>query len=704
MHGEGYTRVRSSKNAAVTPVGDLRMDPRHAILFEPVTVGPKVLRNRFYQVPHASGFGTRRPHAQAAFRAIKAEGGWGGVCVEYSPVSADAEEAPFIAADLRDERDANALAIVIDAIHAHGSLAGVELFHGGASSNNMLARHSRIAPSQSAVSSKWGSLPRTMTPDDIVRVQRDFTTAARRARDAGADIVYVYGAHGYLLTQFLSTATNQRTDGYGGTLANRARFQLETLEQVRSAIGDDCAIATRICIDGRDEVPGIHIDEMLDFVRMSDPLVDLFDVIVGSWPEDSGTSRYYPEGHQLPWSARVREATTKPIVGVGRFTSADQMAQVIRTGALDLIGAARPAIADPFIPAKIASGRVAEIRECTGSNICIMREESFGQIGCVQNATAGEEFRRGWHPEHAATTVDPSRPVLIIGAGPAGMECAVVLGRRGFNAVHLVDAADEIGGHLTWTRRLPSLGEWGRITDWRSTALAALDNVAVITGRRLCVDDVLDYGASIVIVATGSRWATDGSQAPAKQITGATRYLTPEAIMSGARPEGRSVVVYDGDGYFVAPGIAELLAAEGFAVHLVTPFSVVSPISDSTLEGRMLRQHLHDCGVAMTTNMTVRHRDAGSVSGTTQFGEPCSIAADDLVLVTRRIPENALHGALVAEPAALDRAGITNVHLIGDAAAPRLISESVFDGHRLAMEIDSVDPSVPWSVLREPPT
>jgi len=666
------------------------MDPRHAILFEPVRIGPKTLPNRFYQVPHASGFGVRMPETQAAFRGIKAEGGWGGVCVEYGPVSVDADEAPHIAAYLRDDRDRDALRLTADAIHAHGSLAGMELYHGGNSSKNVVARLPRIAPSASAAGVHWGSAAREMTLDDIERVQADFVASAVLARDAGFDIVYVYGAHGYLLTQFLSRTLNRRTDGYGGPLENRARFVLETLERVRDAIGDDCAVATRICIDGRRGVPGVLIEEMLQFVELASPLVDLFDVTAGSWPEDSGTSRYYPEGHQLPWTSQVRQATSKPIVGVGRYTSADQMAALIRSGDFDLIGGARPAIADPFLPEKIAQGRLGDIRECTGANVCILKEEGFGHVGCVQNATAGEEFRRGWHPEVFNPTSKPETSVLVIGAGPAGMECAIVLGRRGFEAVHLVDADEEPGGRITWTRRLPGLGDWGRIADWRRTQIAGLANVEFIGGRHMTVDDVLDYGADIVIVATGSTWAGDGSlPGTTAAIAGASGVLTPERVMTGERPQGQRVVVFDADGYYVGPGIAELLAAEGYDVHLVAQDETVSPMSDGTLEGPMLRQHLHDVGVTMHTGITLTARRPGVVVGKTVYGDPWSLETDDLVLVTHQRPEDDLYRSLAESPESLAAAGITALHLIGDAASPRWISESVFDGHRLGRELGS---------------
>src|SRR6516164_2094714 len=688
------------------------MDARHAILFEPVPIGPKTLPNRFYQVPHASGFGSGRPRTQAAFRAIKAEGGWGGVCVEYAPISPDTDEIPAIAADIWDDRDARALGLSAEAIHAHGSLAGLELYHGGASSFNASSRLVRLAPSQLTAELQWGGLAKQMDAADIARTQRDWVRAARRAVDVGFDIVYVYGAHGYLMTQFLSAHINRRTDGYGGSLANRGRFWLEALAAVREAVGGECAVATRIAlhgdsgVPGAETLPGIHADEMLTLVKMADDLVDLWDVTVGSWPEDSGTSRYFPEGHERPWAHRVREATAKPVVAVGRYTSPGLMAEVIRSGAVDLIGSARQAIADPFLPRKVAEGRLDEIRECTGSNICILREESFNHVGCVQNATAGEEYRRGWHPESVPATADPGRSVLVVGAGPAGMECAVMLGKRGFAAVHLVEAEPEIGGRLRWTRRLPTLGDWGRIIDWRAVQLAKLPGVKLITGRSLAAADVLDYGADLVVLATGSSWRGDGAQPGYPDpMPGADpalpHVLTPEQVCAGKRPPGRRVMVYDTDGYYVASGVAELLAAEGFEVTAVTTFAVLSPVSDETLEGDMLRAHLHGAGVAVQHATTITGIGAGSVTGQGRHGEPWSAACDGVVLVTQQASQDALYTELAGDEPALAAAGISGLYRIGDAVAPRIISEAIFDGHRLAREIDQDRPAQPAPYRRE---
>ncbi|MGH2996757.1 MAG: FAD-binding protein, partial [Gaiellaceae bacterium] len=426
-------------------------DPRHDILFEPIRIGPKTLMNRFYQVPHCTGFGVQKPRAQARYRATKAEGGWAAVCTEYCAVSPDSDETPFISARLWDDGDLRALSLMCEEVHEQGALAGVELHHSGVHCPRREYRLPALAPSQLA-SDYLLVTPKAMEKEDIRRIEADWAAAARRAREAGFDIVYVYGAHSYLPMQFLSPFYNKRTDEYGGSLENRARFWLETLEAVREAVEDGCAIAARIAVDALGPY-GVELEEGLAFVGLADPLVDLWDVNVGSaleWSVDSGPSRFFPQGHQLEWTGRVREATAKPIVGVSRLTDPDRMAEIVRSGVWDVIGAARPSIADPFLPRKIEEGRLDEIRECIGCNICIPKSDPGGNIGCTQNATAGEEFRRGWHPERFEPAENRDRDVLVVGAGPAGMECAIVLGKRGFRRVHLVDAEVEIGGIMRW--------------------------------------------------------------------------------------------------------------------------------------------------------------------------------------------------------------------------------------------------------------
>jgi dimethylamine/trimethylamine dehydrogenase len=544
---------------------------------------------------------------------------------------------------------------------------------------------------------------------DIRRVQAEWVRAARRARDVGFDIVYVYGAHGYLPVQFLSPFYNHRTDEYGGSFENRARFWLELLEQVREAVGDDCAVACRVAVEALGPA-GVELAEGLAFVSAADELVDLWDVNVGSiaeWSKDSGSSRFFPAGYQLEWTGRVREATAKPIVGVGRLTDPDQMAEVVRSGAWDLIGAARPSIADPFLPHKIEQGRYGEVRECIGCNVCVLKSESFGHLGCTQNATAGEEHRRGWHPERFSRASNADRDVLIVGAGPSGMECAIVLGKRGLRRVHLVDADSEPGGAMRWIPNLPGLGEWRRVVNWRVVQISRLRNVELICGAALDAAAIREYGAEIVVLATGARWSGDGVNATTHTpITGADAglewVLTPEQVMlEHKRPPGERVVVYDAEGYFMGAGMAELLALEGHRVQLVTSLDKISPISDQTLEGPLLRRRLHDAGVQMRPGLTLNEIHPRGAVAVDEFDEPLELPADGFVLVTQRRSDDALYCDLSADRDALAGAGIEALHRVGDCVAPRLLADAIFDGHRLGREIDSPDPAVPLPYRRE---
>lgn len=675
---------------------------RHRVLFEPLEIGPKVLKNRFYQVPQCTGFGTEKPWSQAEHRAVKAEGGWAGVCTEWAPIGPESDEKPFVSARVWSDADAENLAVMCDAVHLHGALAGLELGHSGAHATGYESRLATLAPSQLASDFLPHSVPKAMEQSDIDRVQDEWVVAARRARAAGFDIVYVYGGHSYLPLQFLSPFYNKRTDGYGGSLENRARFWLETLEAVRETVADDCAIAVRFCVEALGPA-GVSLDEGLAFIRIADALVDLWDVNVGShseWSKDSGSSRFFTAGYQLEWTGRVREATGKPIVGVGRLTDPDQMAGIVRSGVWDLIGAARPSIADPFLPRKIEEGRIDDIRECIGCNICAATSDRFGHLRCTQNATAGEEFRRGWHPEKYTPTTSGERNVLIVGAGLAGIECAIVLGKRGVRHVQVVDKAADIGGIGAWIPRLPGMGEWIRLLDYRRRQLDKLTNVSVTPSVEFDPQQVRTYGADVVVIASGATWARDGicgaAHEPIAGVTEASEsVLTPEDVMvHGRRPAGGTVVVYDGEGYFMGSSIAEQLAGEGFAVELVTPLDKAAPFCDNTLEGAFVRQRLHDLGVRVRAQVVLSEIRVDGVRGETVFGDPVEIATDGIVLVTQRVSEDGLYRELVSDRTALRDAGVSAVYRIGDCVAPRLLADVIFDGHRLAREIDSADPGV----------
>ncbi len=668
----------------------------HDILFETVRVGSKTLRNRFYQTPHCTGFGTEKPHTQALHRGVKAEGGWAVVCTEYCSISPESEDSPFVSATLWDDDDVRALALTVDEAHRHGALAGVQLWHGGYDVENRGSRLPPLSPSGLPVMTNSSRVTRAMDRDDIRRVQGDWVAAAHRARSAGFDLLYVFGSHGYLPTQFLSERTNLRTDSYGGSFENRARFWLETIELVREAVGDDLAVAVRIAADTLD-LSGVTREEGAAFMRAADHLVDLWDLSIGvaAGPGrlDSGPSRFTAQGYQREWTAPLREATAKPIVGVGRYTDPDLMAEVIRSGVQDLIGAARPSIADPFLPSKIEAGRYEDIRPCIGCNACYSRANYSRHLGCTQNPTAGEEYRRSWHPERVPQGENLDRSILIVGAGPAGLECGLTLARRGFPRIEIVDAADRAGGCVDLLRRLPGLAEWGWLVDYRLRQLARL-GVPVRLETRMDADAVRAAGAELVVLATGSRWALDGRNGiDHGALPGADAVrpdvMTPEQIVrEGKRPPDRRAVVIDYDGYLVGACVAELLATEGYEVTIVTPHSVVSPVADEMLEGIPARRRLAGLGVAAVREASVARVEPGSVH--LRGGQV--IAVDGVVLVTQRVPVDDLHGELASDTARLAAAGITRLLRAGDCIAPRLLPDAVFDGHRLARELDEPRP------------
>ena len=386
----------------------------------------------------------------------------------------------------------------------------------------------------------------------------------------------------------------------------------------------------------------------------------------------------------------MKTVTSKPVVGVGRFTSPDAMVSQIRRGVLDFIGAARPSIADPFLPNKIDNGDVDDIRECIGCNICVTGDYTMTPIRCTQNPTMGEEWRKGWHPERApARTGDDD--FLIVGAGPAGLECARMLGRRGYS-VHLVEGQEELGGRVTRESQLPGLKAWARVRDYRLGQLRKMPEVEILRGSPVTAEDVLEFGARRVVLATGARWRRDGiGRAHTRPIPGFDlegRIFTPDDVLDARQVRG-PVVIFDDDHFYLGGVLAEKLRGDGVEVALVTPAEKVSAWTVNTLEQHSIQTHLLQLGVDVLANRNLVDFDGARVLLECVYtGRRIELEAASIVTVTSRLPNDELATALDGLSDQVFAAGIRSVTSIGDCWAPSTIAAGVYAGHRYAREFD----------------
>ena len=680
------------------------MTSRYDILFQPIQIGPVTAPNRFYQVPHCNGFGWRMPEGMAAMRGMKAEGGWGVVCTEETEIHYTSDLSPFFEGRIWSDDDIPAWQLMTEAVHKHGALAGIELTYNSHDAANLYSRAAAFGPRSAGITGGSGYEPgqsRAASKEDLKQVRKWHRNAAIRAKKAGFDIVYCYAAHNMTLAYHLLSKDNDRSDEYGGSLENRVRFLRELIEDTKDAVGDTCAVAVRFAVDELLGVDGMqHNGEARDIVGMLAELPDLWDVNISNWANDSVTSRFGKEGHQEKYISFVKKLTTKPVVGVGRYTSPDSMVSAIERGIMDLIGAARPSIADPFLPNKIKENRHEDIRECIGCNICVTGDTRFVPIRCTQNPTMGEEWRRGWHPEIIAPKKSKDE-ILIVGAGPAGLEAASALGQRGYHVI-LTDARREAGGRVLLESALPNLNEWRRVVDYRITKINKTENIFFYPSSPMTAQDILETGTPHIILATGATWRRDGmGRYLTRPVTGNGKIFTPDDLMNHNLPSGK-VIIYDDDHYYMGGVLAELLAQPeaGCEVTLITPAPSISYWTQFTLEQDRILKRMHDLNITLLPNHVIASYDpkAATVTNVITSAET-TLPCDAIVMVTDRIPNDTLYHEL--QPA-LAEGKIKTLRLIGDAEAPNIIAQAIFSGHLAAREFDeTIDPDItPFKVPR----
>jgi 2,4-dienoyl-CoA reductase (NADPH2) len=649
-------------------------------LWTPLQLGPVTTRNRIVFSAHLTNYARNgKPTEQhSAYYAARAAGGAGLIITEeHSTHPTDWPYEKLIHGFHRDVIPG--YRNITSAVHQHRTPIFAQINHNGGQASSMYSRLPVWAPSAVA-DPLFREVPKAVTQSDIDDIIAGYVTVAENCAEGGFDGIELQCSHSSIVRGFLSPATNKRTDQYGGTLSNRARLLLDISSAVRKAIGNDLALGVRLCGDEFIE-GGTTIDEAVEIAKLVEASgnVDYINTSIGVATASLfmiEASMHIPPGYATFIPSAIRKAVDLPVVGVGRFKDPLQAERALADGHCDLVGVVRGQIADPDFAAKARAGATDDIRLCLSCNQeCVGRMGLNRWLGCIENPQTGREAE--WKAtQHVKLSPTPTH-VLVVGAGPAGLQAAIAAARNG-HRVTVLEKEELAGGQVRLAASVPNRAEFGDLIRNQLTECKRL-GVAIEYGVSAWPGLVLERNAQHVVVATGAEpqqpwWvAGEGVNIGVADV---------RHVLEGSADPFGTVVIIDEIGFHHATSVAELLADRGCNVEIVTPGMVVGQDLGITLDMENWLIRAHAKGIMQSTDLvpmglagnelTLLHHPTGTNDTRTP---------DWVVLAVPPQPVEWLYHDLSSN-AALAQAGIT-ISRVGDAVAPRRAHAAVIDGERI---------------------
>jgi 2,4-dienoyl-CoA reductase-like NADH-dependent reductase (Old Yellow Enzyme family)/thioredoxin reductase len=675
--------------------------PPYEVLLTPLAVKGVTIRNRVMSTAHTSGAGEdgKPKERYQRYHEEKARGGIGLTVVGGSAaVAPDTPGAAMLHLDASTDAIVPWYRQLAERIHQHGATAFGQLAHMGRRAN--YDNEHWIAPvAPSAVREPTHrAFPRVAESWDIERLTNGFAAAARRVRDGGLDGVELSATHGHLIDQFWSPRVNHRRDGYGGSLRNRMRFSLELLEAVRAAVGDDFVVGLRM---SGDELiaGGLTGDDCIQIatILVEEGGVDYLSVLGGQAENLPSHAAIFPGMHTRPapfasFARAIKRAVTVPVFYAQRVPDLGTAARLVAAGDVDMVGMTRAHLADPHIVAKLSSGRTDEIRPCVGANYCIDRLYAGGQAFCLHNAATGREQTM----PHVIDRAPRRRRIVIVGAGPGGLEAARVCAERGHEVI-LFERSGQTGGRVAQAAKATWRAPLRDITRWLERRVRAL-GVDVRLGTAADADTIVATEPDVVVLATGGE--------PARPpMLGAEHAVTTIELLESPRYGGQALV-FDDNGAEPALSAAELLALNGAAVTFVTPDPAPGTLLERTTRPTFLTR-LYRLGVDFVpdSRLTGIERVESRLRATiaNEYAHTRTTMSVDHVIVEHgTVPDTSLfeqlrpgssNGGAIDLDALAAGAGQPaadegyELHRVGDALASRNIHAAVFDALRLCKDL-----------------